>query len=94
MIVSDSDRANRCASRFCRFVGSQMGLPLACGLLWWYWPEAHGFILHPVSGIIIGTSLLCDIAYPFALAYVRGTERILPDGTIVAGSFEAHAKEK
>ncbi|CAI6090194.1 unnamed protein product [Clonostachys chloroleuca] len=79
---------------FCRFVGSQMGLPLACGLLWWYWPEAHGFIFHPVSGIIIGTSLLCDIAYPFALAYVRGTERILPDGTIVAGSFEAHAKEK
>ncbi len=80
--------------RFCRFVGTQMGLSINVGLLWWYWPEAHGYIFHPVSIIMIGTALLCDLAYPFLLAHVRTTERVLPDGTIVAGHEVAAAEDK
>lgn len=77
-----TDGASR---RFCRFLGTQLGLPGTCILLWWHWPEAHGFVFHPLSVIIVGTSTACDLAYPFLLAYVRSTERVLPDGTVVVG---------
>lgn len=81
--------------RFCRFLGTLMGLPVTNGLLWWYWPEAHGYVFNPVGIIIIGTSLICDLAYPFLLAHVRSTERTLADGTIVAGeSLDNAAGEK
>ncbi|KAF4973254.1 hypothetical protein FSARC_409 [Fusarium sarcochroum] len=79
---------------FCRFVGTVMGLPITCVLLWWYWPEAHGFVLHPLGLFLIGTSILCDLAYPFLLAYVRTTERILPDGSLVAGDYLTEAEKK
>ncbi len=62
-----------------------MGLPVCCVLLWWHWPEAHGFVFHPLSVIILGTTFACDIAYPFLLAHVRKTELVLPNGMIVAG---------
>lgn len=62
-----------------------MGLPVSNVLLWWYWPEAHGFVWHPISIIVIGTSLICDLAYPFVLAYVKTKERVLPDGMVVSG---------
>ncbi|PHH88826.1 hypothetical protein CDD83_6995 [Cordyceps sp. RAO-2017] len=71
----------------CRFIGTQLGLPGSCLLLWWYWPEAHGFVFQPLSIIIMGTSIICDVAYPFLLAHVRSTERILRDGTIVLGDY-------
>lgn len=61
-----------------------MGLPVTCGLLWWYWPSAHGFIFHPASYIIMGTTVVCDIAYPVLLASVRRTEVVMADGRIVA----------
>ncbi|KFH42800.1 hypothetical protein ACRE_064550 [Hapsidospora chrysogenum ATCC 11550] len=79
---------------FCRFVGTQLGLPASCGFLWWYWPEAHGFIFQPLSIIIVGTATICDIAYPFVLAHVRATERILPDGSVVSGESREAAEEK
>ncbi|KAH8706354.1 hypothetical protein BGZ61DRAFT_219710 [Ilyonectria robusta] len=79
---------------FCRFVGTLMGLPVTTVLLWWYWPEAHGFVLHPLGVFIIGTATCCDIAYPFVLAHVRSTERILPDGTVVAGEENANDKKR
>lgn len=63
-------------------------------LLWWYWPEAHGFVLHPLGIFIIGTATCCDIAYPFVLAHVRSTERVLPDGTVVAGEENANDKKR
>lgn len=77
-----------------------MGLPVTCVLLWWHWPEAHGFVFHPVGLIIMGTSLICDLSYPFLLAHVKKTERVLPDGTVVAGNSglgqlgEADKKER
>lgn len=65
-----------------------MGLPLSTLIMWWWWPEPHGFLLNPISVIMMATSLFCDLAYPFLLAHVRSTEKILPDGTIVSG-FES-----
>ncbi|KAH6897343.1 hypothetical protein B0T10DRAFT_182840 [Thelonectria olida] len=79
---------------FCRFVGTLMGLPVTCGLLWWYWPEAHGFVWHPLGVFFIGTAACCDIAYPFVLAHVRSTERVLADGSVVAGEENEVAVEK
>lgn len=48
----------------------------------------------------MGTSLICDLSYPFLLAHVKKTERVLPDGTVVAGNSglgqlgEADKKER
>ncbi|OAQ92130.1 PaxB protein [Purpureocillium lilacinum] len=78
----------------CRFAGTQLGLPGTCFLLWWYWPEAHGFVWHPLSIIIVGTSMACDVAYPFVLAHVRKTERVLPDGTVVAGDVDVAVADR
>lgn len=72
-------------TRFSRFLGTLMGLPVTCMLLWWYWPEAHGFVFHPLSIIILGSTFACDMAYPILLAYVRKTEVVLPNGMIVSG---------
>ncbi|KAH7319577.1 hypothetical protein B0I35DRAFT_339320, partial [Stachybotrys elegans] len=74
---------------FCRFVGTLMGLPICVGLLGWYWPEAHGFVWEPASIIMLSAGIVCDIAYPFLLAYVRSTEKVLPDGTIIMGDAVA-----
>jgi hypothetical protein len=63
-------------------------------MLWWYWPEAHGFVFHPLGLFFVGTSILCDLAYPFLLAYVRTTERVLPDGSLTDGRVEAEAVKK
>lgn len=71
-----------------------MGLPVTTILLWWYWPEAHGFVFHPLGIVLIGTSIVCDIAYPFLLQHVRLTERVLPDGSVVAGETVEVAAEK
>ncbi|KAF4996623.1 hypothetical protein FDECE_12360 [Fusarium decemcellulare] len=79
---------------FCRFVGTVMGLPVTCVLLWWYWPEAHGFVFHPLGIFFIGTSVFCDLLYPFLLAHVRMTEKILPDGTVVAGDVVVETEKK
>ncbi|OAA63162.1 hypothetical protein ISF_05038 [Cordyceps fumosorosea ARSEF 2679] len=78
----------------CRFAGSLMGLPVTCGLLWWYWPEPHGFIFHPLSYIIMVPTFACDIAYPFLLAHVRRTEKVLPNGMVVAGGGDETKKRQ
>jgi hypothetical protein len=83
-----------CYDRFCRFVGTLLGLPGTCVLLWWFWPEAHGFVFDPWSIVIVGTSLICDLAYPILLAHVKATERCLPDGSIVAGDLRIKGKKK
>jgi hypothetical protein len=70
-----------------------MGLTVTNTLLWWYWPEAHGFIFHPVSIIIISVTTVCDIAYPFLLAHVKKTERVLDDGSVIAGYEEVLTNE-
>jgi len=81
------------SSRFCRFVGTMMGLPVTTLLLWWHWPEAHGFVLQPASCTIVGVTMICDLIYPFVLAQVQATEEMLPDGTIIA-PWDARASKK
>lgn len=71
-----------------------MGLPVSTFVMWWWWPEAHGFVLNPLSIIMIVTSLMCDLAYPFLLAHVRATEKVLSDGTIVSGYDDLSSPEK
>lgn len=71
-----------------------MGLPVTGGLLWWYWPEAHGFIFQPLSIVMIGASLACDLIYPFVLARVRATEHIFPNGTMLSGYAAAYIDRK
>jgi hypothetical protein len=54
-------------------------------VLWFYWPEAHGFFVNPVAIFLMVTSTACDIIYPFILARIRASERVLADGRVVAG---------
>lgn len=54
-------------------------------ILWYWWPEAHGYFVNPLGIFIFGTALLCDLLYPFALWHVRRTEVILADGRIISG---------
>ncbi|KAF4780663.1 hypothetical protein HER10_EVM0000698 [Colletotrichum scovillei] len=70
---------------FCRALGTLTGWIGSTGLLWWYWPEAHGFFVNPMSIFLMTTCLACDTAYPFILAEVRRSEQILSDGRLVSG---------
>lgn len=58
------------------------------GLLWWYWPEAHGYFVHPFGVFLAVTCVGCDAFYPFVLAHVRKGERMLPDGRLVANGLD------
>lgn len=53
---------------------------LCSGLLWWYWPAAHGYFVNPFAIFLCGLALGCDIIYPVVLYKVRGQEIVLPDG--------------
>lgn len=66
-------------------MGTICGMILCNGLLWYYWPAAHGYFLNPFGIFLCGTALVCDAIYPFLLYQVRKTEIILPDGRCVAG---------
>jgi hypothetical protein len=63
------------------------------GLLWWYWPEAHGFWASPFGIFICGLSFLCDTAFGVVLWEVRKTERTLPDGRLVRGKEDKPVKK-
>ena len=69
-------------------MGSLFGLPITTGLLWYYWPEAHGFFLNPFGLFLIGASLACDAVYPFVLSRVRRSERELADGRLIRGEVQ------
>lgn len=72
---------------FCRFVrslGSFVGLVALPGMMWWYWPEAHGYFLNPLATFMQALFLLPDIVYPFVLYQIRKTEVVLPDGRLVS----------
>ncbi|KAH8890276.1 hypothetical protein GQ53DRAFT_747725 [Thozetella sp. PMI_491] len=66
-----------------RSLGTVFGLMLSPFLLWWYWPAAHEYIYHPLAVFLCGTSVMCDIVYPFVLWNVRQTEIKLADGSLV-----------
>ncbi|KAK3313119.1 hypothetical protein B0H66DRAFT_632195 [Apodospora peruviana] len=68
---------------FFRTMGTLFGLILDNAFMWWYWPAGYGFIVSPFAVFIWGTSMACDIVYPFLLWQVRRTELLLPDGRLV-----------
>lgn len=53
--------------------------------MWWYWPEAHGYVASYASVLLWGSAIACDVAYPFALRSVRQSEVVLPDGRLIRG---------
>ncbi|TLD18179.1 hypothetical protein PspLS_10482 [Pyricularia sp. CBS 133598] len=69
---------------FVRSLGSFVGLVALPGMMWWYWPEAHGYFLNPLARFLQALFLLPDIVYPFVLYQVRKTEVELPDGRLVS----------
>jgi len=83
--------ANR--SRLCRSMGTLTGLVLCNVVMWWYWPEAHGFIVSPLGIVLWGVPLACDMAYPFLLWRVRRTEVVLPSGRVVRGEWKGGVLE-
>ena len=70
-------------NRFCRALGSFCGIVLCNAVMWWYWPEAHGYVFSPLGVTLWGTHVACDLAYPFVLWRIRKTEQVAPDGRII-----------
>lgn len=81
-------------NRICRTIGTIFGMGVCNAILWYYWPEAHGFFLNPLGIFLCGTALLCDMVYPFALWQVRKTEVALPDGRLVSLEQFDHMQTK
>lgn len=65
-------------------LGTAVGLGGNSLILWYWWPEAHGYVTNPFGMFLLGTAILTDLVYPFCLWKVRQTEVILPDGRIVS----------
>lgn len=72
------------SNRLCRTIGTISGMVVCNAILWYYWPEAHGYFVNPLGMFINGTALLCDLIYPLALWQVKKTEVALPDGRFVS----------
>ena len=70
-----------------RFLGTAIGLYAEYGWAWYFWRNAHEYVMSPFSLFLCGTGLLCDLAYPFLLRHIQKTERILPDGRKVSGEL-------
>lgn len=71
-------------NRFCRASGTIIGPMLGYVPMWYYWPEAHGYLVSWPSALLWGPAVICDLIYPFVLRRVRSTEVTLPDGRLVA----------
>lgn len=70
--------------RFCRMLGTVVGLGGSSLILWLWWPEAHGYITNPFGIFLLGTAVVTDLVYPVCLWKVRQTEITLPDGRVVS----------
>lgn len=64
------------------------------GVLWWYWPEAHGYWVSPLGVFLCGTALIADVVYPFLLYEVRQYEISLSDGRLIRGDRRGQIKPK
>ncbi|KAM7210498.1 hypothetical protein V8F06_014124 [Rhypophila decipiens] len=70
---------------FSRFMGTVFGLVLDNLLMWWYWPDGYIWLVHPFAVFLWGTSIACDMVYPFILYQIRRSEIQLPDGSLRRG---------
>ena len=76
-------------TRISRTIGSVFGMPICNGILWYWWPEAHGYYVNPFGIFLLSITFASDLIYPFLLWKVRGTEKELPDGRLVSGELYA-----
>ncbi|KAL2258080.1 hypothetical protein VTK26DRAFT_8752 [Humicola hyalothermophila] len=79
---------------FCRAAGTVIGPILGYIPMWWYWPEAHGYVASWLSVLIWGPGVVCDLIYPIALRRVRSSELVLPDGRVISGPSRAGDDKK
>ncbi|KAH6669556.1 hypothetical protein B0J14DRAFT_546718 [Halenospora varia] len=77
-----------------RTAGSIIGLYLNYAWMWYFWNEAHVYFMSPLGIFLWGTGLACDLIYPFVFAHFKKTERVLPDGSKVAGRPEFSSGRK
>jgi hypothetical protein len=63
-----------------RFVGSLCGLVIYYGYCWYVWPEAHEYVVNPLSICMSATWVGTDLAYLIVLRNVKRTETVLKDG--------------
>ncbi|KAF2762933.1 hypothetical protein EJ05DRAFT_447376 [Pseudovirgaria hyperparasitica] len=63
-----------------RAFGSVFGLYAVYAWEWYFWREAHGYVMNPFAVFMWGVSIICDVVYPFALWRIKKTERVLADG--------------
>jgi hypothetical protein len=80
--------------RFTRTVGSITGLYCNYAWAWYFWREAHEYVMTPLAIFLCGTALLCDLIYPFVLASVKNTELLLPDGRKIGSESRDSPKVK
>jgi hypothetical protein len=80
--------------RITRTFGSIAGLYCNYAWAWYFWREAHEYVMTPFAIFLCGTALLCDLAYPFVLVSVKKTELVLPNGRKVSGECRDTTKEK
>ncbi|KIW24688.1 uncharacterized protein PV07_10389 [Cladophialophora immunda] len=71
-----------------RTAGSIIGFYLVYGWEWYFWREAHEYVVSPFAVFLWATSFICDFAYPCMLLCVQKTEKVLPDGRKEAGESE------
>ena len=75
-------------------MGTFLGLVLDNVVMWWYWPEPHGYIVSPQGVLLWGTAMACDGVYPFLLWRVRRSELILPNGRVTQGAVKDAKKQQ
>lgn len=73
-------------------LGTAVGLGGSSAILWYWWPEAHGYLTNPFGMFMLGTAMLTDFIYPFCLWNVRQTEVILSGGRIVSREQAMHMR--
>lgn len=65
-------------------LGTGVGLGGSSAILWYWWPEAHGYFTNPFAMFLLGTAMLADLIYPICMWRVRQTEVVLEGGRIVS----------
>lgn len=75
-------------SRASRLTGSIVGLWVNYSWAWYWWPEAHPYVVSEPSIFFFGVSMLSDLIYAPVLWRTRATEKTLADGSKVAGDAQ------
>ena len=75
LLARGDSRGSGWGSFATRFSGSILGLYLNFGVMWWWWTEAHGYVMSALGVWMCGGSLLLDIMYGWTLWEVQKRER-------------------